>query len=262
MKGARGESWFTVESIDAETFAISEYGHWEKVHSYLLIGRDRAALIDTGTGIGRIEAVAHSLTDRPVLVLTTHCHWDHIGGHGAFVDIAVHQDDRAWLEEGLPVSAEVVRRQVVKEAFTAKPPEDFDINSYVPPTCEVTRVLRDGDAIDLGGRKLRVLHTPGHSPGHVCFHEEARGYLATGDLLYDGILYANYPSTDPRAFALSIARVSRMANIKRLLPGHNNLDLPTGRAGETRKTFETIEARGELRHGTGLHRVGSVAVLL
>lgn len=74
--------WFTVERIDAQTFAISEYQHWEETHCYLLCGQDRSALIDTGLGVSNIQCVVDRLTTLPVTVLTTHVHWDHIGGHG------------------------------------------------------------------------------------------------------------------------------------------------------------------------------------
>ncbi|ANF47463.1 hypothetical protein AZK53_17820 [Priestia megaterium] len=48
------DSWFTVQTIDDKTYAISECGHWEKVHSFLLIGENKAVLIDTGLGIDSI----------------------------------------------------------------------------------------------------------------------------------------------------------------------------------------------------------------
>ncbi len=84
------KNWFTVEPIDRDTFAISEWKHWEETHSYLLRGSDRAVLIDTGLGVSDIKQVVDSLTSLPIQVVTTHVHWDHIGGHGHFRDIAVH----------------------------------------------------------------------------------------------------------------------------------------------------------------------------
>lgn len=76
--------WFTVTSIDSQTFVISEYKHWEETHCYLLCGRERAILIDTGLGVSNIKAVVDSLSSLPLMVVTTHVHWDHIGGHGYF----------------------------------------------------------------------------------------------------------------------------------------------------------------------------------
>ena len=86
-------NWFTVEKIDAHTFAISEYKHWEETHCYLLCGTERAVLIDTGLGVANIKNVVENLTDLPIVVLTTHAHWDHIGGHKYFKDFAIHENE-------------------------------------------------------------------------------------------------------------------------------------------------------------------------
>ena len=100
MMGLVDGTWFTVETIDNRTFAISEYGHWEKAHSFLLIGEDKAALIDTGLGIDNIKRIADKLTRLPIIVITTHVHWDHIGSHGEFDSILVHEAERDWLVHG------------------------------------------------------------------------------------------------------------------------------------------------------------------
>lgn len=62
-------NWFTVEQVDFQTFAISEYKHWEETHCYLLFGQKRAILIDTGLGVSNIKNVVDSLTKLPVEVL-------------------------------------------------------------------------------------------------------------------------------------------------------------------------------------------------
>jgi glyoxylase-like metal-dependent hydrolase (beta-lactamase superfamily II) len=77
------------------------------------------------------------------------------------------------------------------------PPDGYDVNNYEFFQGTPTRVLHDGDTIDLGYRIITLLHTPGHSPGHMCFLESARGYLFTGDVVYKDTLFAYYPSTDP-----------------------------------------------------------------
>ncbi|MCY9414827.1 MBL fold metallo-hydrolase, partial [Bacillus haynesii] len=88
------DQWFTVTKLDECTYAISEYGHWENVHSYLLIGVKEAVLIDTGLGIGSMKTVTDGLTDLPVSVITTHVHWDHIGSHGEYQRIYVHEAEK------------------------------------------------------------------------------------------------------------------------------------------------------------------------
>ena len=83
-------NWFTIEKIDNDTYAISEYKHWEQTHCYLLLGKQKSILIDTGLGIENIKTVVSSITDKPIQVITTHVHWDHIGGHKYFNDICVY----------------------------------------------------------------------------------------------------------------------------------------------------------------------------
>lgn len=244
--------WFTIEKIDDETYAISEYGHWEKVHSYLLIGASSALLIDTGLGIGNIKNEVDKLTKLPVKVVTTHVHWDHIGGHALFRDIYVHENDAEWLRHGIPTPIAAIRKSIISEPFSKDAPLGFDINNYVIYKGEPSGVLKDNDIIDIGGRKVRVLHTPGHSPGHICLFEEEKGYLYTGDLVYKGTLFAFYPSTDPVLFKESIDKISSLRGIKKILPGHNDLNIEPELVGRIKNAFSTIQDRGLLKQGSGL----------
>lgn len=246
--------WFTVEKIDGDTYAISEYGHWEKVHSYLLIGKTYALLIDTGLGIGNIKEEVDSLTDLPVKVVTTHVHWDHIGGHGLFDDISVHKDDAEWMKDGIPMPISVIRNSVIKEPFSKVPPKEFDINKYNIYTGNPRRLLTDNDIIDIGSRKIKVLHTPGHSPGHICLLEEDRGYLYTGDLIYSGTLFAFYPSTDPMQFKQSVDRISHLSDIRKVFPSHNDLNVPVNIIEKVKDAFGYIEKRGLLMQGSGVFK--------
>ena len=75
------DNWFTIDQVDESTYIISENRHWEETHCYLLIGNDRALLIDTGLGISNIYEQVRKLTHKPVAAVATHIHWDHIGGH-------------------------------------------------------------------------------------------------------------------------------------------------------------------------------------
>ena len=97
------KDWFTVEKIDNSTFAISEYKHWEETHCYLLCGNEKAILIDTGLGVANIKKIVDSLTKLPIMVVTTHIHWDHIGGHKFFDNIAVHEAEKDWLAVKFPI---------------------------------------------------------------------------------------------------------------------------------------------------------------
>ena len=121
------DDWFTLERIDEDTDILSEYRHWEETHCYLLRGRERSLLIDTGLGICDIRQAVDRLTDRPVAAVATHIHWDHIGGHRYFPEFYAHEAELNWLSGGFPLSVEAVRAMVADRCCL---PGDFDVSRY------------------------------------------------------------------------------------------------------------------------------------
>lgn len=180
-----------------------------KVHSFLLIGLEESVLIDTGLGIDNIKRITDQLTNLPIKVITTHVHTDHIGCHGKFEEIYVHPNDEDWLVNGIKgVSIEQIRKDVSRD-ITLPLPKNFNPDTYYPFQGKPTGLLQDGDTIELENRTLTIIHTPGHSPGHISVFDETRGYLFTGDLLYDKTpIYAFYPSTNPVDLLNSLERIS------------------------------------------------------
>lgn len=240
-------NWFTIDHIDADTHVISEYRHWEETHCYLLNGKERSLLIDTGLGICDISAEVGKLTGTPVTAAATHIHWDHVGGHKYYPDFCAHEAELNWLNGEFPLTMDTIRGMVTDRCEL---PDGYDVNGYEFFQGKPARVLRDGDIIDIGGRALRVLHTPGHSPGHMCFFEEARGYLFTGDLVYKDVLFAYYPSTDPEAYLSSLERIAALP-VKRVFPGHHSLDVQPEILARIRDAFRRLKAGGKLHHGAG-----------
>ncbi len=253
----RMSDWFTVDRLAPDTFAISEYKHWEETHCYLLCGHASALLIDTGLGIGNIKEVTDLLTSLSVLVATTHVHWDHIGGHRYYKDFAVHDAERFWLADSFPLPLSIVKHNLI-----CKPcdfPLDFDLGRYQIFQGTPQRILQDEDTIDLGSRVLTVLHTPGHSPGHCCFYEPERGYLFSGDLIYSGCLDAFYPTTDPILFWKSVQKV-RNLNIGRVFPGHHRMDIPVSIISEIESAFRGLSEAGNLEQGAGTFDFGTFQI--
>lgn len=250
--------WFTLEQADEQTYIISEYRHWEETHCYLLCGHDRALLIDTGLGIGKIHEVVRTLTDKPVTAVATHVHWDHIGGHKDFPEFYAHSAELDWLNGQFPLPVQAVRSMVARDCAL---PAGFDVGSYEIFQGTPARLLQDGDCIELGGRTVQVLHTPGHAPGHLCFWEEERGYLFSGDLIYKGTLYADYPSTDPAAYLDSLEKVAELP-VKRVFPGHHSLDASPELLTEMRSALRKLDAEQKLCHGSGVFRFDSWAIQL
>ncbi|MEJ8305587.1 MBL fold metallo-hydrolase [Saccharibacillus sacchari] len=255
------DHWFTVQRIDERTYAISEYGHWEKVHSFLLLGERKAALIDTGLGIDNIKRITDRLTDLPIDVLTTHVHTDHIGSHGRFERLYVHELDRDWLEKGIAgLTLEQIRRDIGRDITRPLPP-GFDPRTYAPFRGKATGTLADGDVVELGGRSLTACHTPGHSPGHLSFFEAAAGYLFTGDLLYDETpVYAFYPSTSPVDLIASWEKIAALPNVVRVFGSHNTLGLAPDILGRAEAAAEYLRDRDLAKFGTGIHRFDGFSV--
>lgn len=248
------DPWFTVQKLDTDTYAISEYGHWEKVHSFLLLGDRRAALIDTGLGIDSMKRITDQLTDLPIIVLTTHVHWDHIGSHSEYDHICVHEADADWLRHGIKgLPMERIRKDVARD-ITKPVPGTFDPFTYRPYQGESTQLLRDGDKVDLGGRMLTIYHTPGHSPGHICVHDPKKGYLFTGDLLYTGTpVYAFYPSTNPAHLVNSLERIAYIAPVTQVIGSHNQLGLDPAILEEVKRAVHHLRENDLAKYGTGTH---------
>lgn len=251
-------NWFTMEQIDKDTFIISEYRHWEETHCYLLNGADKSLLIDTGLGICNIYDEVVKLTDKPVTAVATHIHWDHIGGHRYFPDFYAHGEELDWLNGAFPLTLETIKDMVVDRCDL---PEGYDVDTYEFFQGMPSKLVQDNDVIDLGGRSIRILHTPGHSPGHLCFWEEDRGYLFTGDLVYKDTLFAYYPSTDPESYLCSLERLAALPATK-IFPAHHSLDIQPEIIVRMRDEFRKLEAEGKLHHGSGTFEYGDWAVWL
>lgn len=251
------KDWFSVEKIDTDTFVISEYKHWEETNCYLLVGTNQAVLIDTGLGIANIRSIVESITSLPILVITTHIHWDHIGGHKHFEDIAVYEKEVEWLSEEFPIPL-----QMVKKNLTLKPcnfPNGFEIGDYSIFQGQPTCIMHDSDIIHLGNRNLKVIHTPGHSPGHCCFYEEDRGYLYSGDLIYSGCLDAFYPTTDPFDFMQSVNKI-RNLQITKILPAHHCLNLRADFIDDVANAFNRLYCQNKLHQGNGIFDFGDFQI--
>lgn len=250
--------WFTIEHIDSNTHIISEYRHWEENHSYLLNGAECSLLIDTGLGIVNIHDEVMRLTDKPIIAIATHIHWDHIGGHKYFPNFYAHSNELNWLNDEFPLSLDQIKSYVVERCEL---PNEFNIDEYEFFQGNPTRILNDNDTIDLGGRIIRIIHTLGHSPGHMCLYEEDKGYLFTGDLVYKDRLLAYYPSTDPAAYLDSIEKVAALSPNK-IFPAHHSLDIEPEILSRMQYAFASLNSEGKLCHGSGVIEFGDWSIWL
>jgi glyoxylase-like metal-dependent hydrolase (beta-lactamase superfamily II) len=268
-----GMSWHTIAQVEENVYRISEpLGTIEPrfgvttINMYLVVGQDRAVLIDSGMGIGEVSAEIGTLTSQPCSVLNTHYHWDHIGANSLFSECAIHEAEVELVAQEPDVRS--VREVLQSSAARAVLPAHFDPTTYRVIPKPATRVLHDHDKIDLGGRVLRVLHTPGHSPGHVVYLDEASGLLFTGDTAYRGPLFACFEGSNPADFAQSVKRLSRLPGVRLICPGHNDLITIPGWLNELADCVEAAvsgQAVGQLRDGFIVgreYRFGALSVWL
>ena len=213
--------WFEVYLVRPGVFAISEPRQFEEVISYLIIGERRALLWDTGMGIDRITPVVQHLTARPVIVLNSHTHPDHIGSNFEFKEVwAVQTEFTQQNSKGL--SDADVKNWVAPENICGDLPPHFKASAHQIRPFSIARYVKDGEMIDLGGRKLEVLHTPGHTPDSLCLLDREGRVLFTGDTFYPGPLYLYSPEANFDTFVKSVNRLAQLVNsVDVLLTGHN-----------------------------------------
>ena len=176
--------------IDEHTWEGNGYQVYNE-SVYLVEGEDRAVLIDAGAVMPHLDQAVAALTDKPVMLALTHGHGDHVGGIGCFPEVWIHPEDVTMIVGG-------------SNPYQGK-----------------IHHLEDGLVIDLGGRQLEVLHTPGHTSGSVTFFDKERHYGFSGDAFGSTnlLLFTN-------SFRILINTCTRTAEymqkngIDKLYPGH------------------------------------------
>lgn len=222
------QPWFAVREVEPDVYLVCEPPH---VNSYLVVGSERAMLLDTGMGISDIKAVVDGITDLPILVVNSHHHFDHIGGnhlfneraiHAAGVDLVQQETPPDWCSGNMAYIAGMLERVSVYEELdrayfrlltadtSPRPlPAGFDAAEWRIVPCAPTKALHDGDVIDLGGWMLRVFHTPGHSIDSICLFDQTRGVLFGGDTIMTGPIYTHLPGGNVGDLARSVRQLMR-----------------------------------------------------
>lgn len=164
----------SVSELAYNTFLINEY---RMDAMFLLVGTEKALLIDTGTGVFDLPEMLKILTDKPVMVAITHGHVDHAGGAGWFDKIYLHPDD---FNQASTIPYEQRKGYAGMLAMNPTAPVTPDDTVRFDSFPEMLP-LHEGEVIDLGGRKVVVYETPGHTPGGLSFLDVRERIIYTGD---------------------------------------------------------------------------------
>jgi glyoxylase-like metal-dependent hydrolase (beta-lactamase superfamily II) len=217
------QEWFDVYRLGEGTFAIYEPNQFEEAISYLVLGEERGALIDAGTGIGDMRQVVEELTDLPVICVLTHEHYDHIGNAHRFDEIVAFDNEDSLIRLKQGRSNDSLQGYLTDEYLWKPLPVGFDRSTWTIPPLEPDSVVREGDNIDLGKRSLEVIYTPGHSPGSMCLLDAGNRILFTSDHFYPGPLYAHAADVDIDDYIASNEKIAaRVAEYDRVCAGHND----------------------------------------
>lgn len=224
--------WYDVEVVADGVVMIAEAPETLRSNVFVVRGDKAVLVIDTSVGVGDLRGLVETLADQPPRVALTHSHWDHIGNAHQFTDVAIHPhertpDGRVTIDG---VTDEFVDRptEFVADHTTAglSFPDGFDPASYrIPPAPDVS-VIEDGTTVDLGGRRLELLHLPGHSPGHTGVLDRANGLLFGGDIVHlDRGVYAHFKDSSLPAYLDSLETLLDLRDdgaYDTLLTAHND----------------------------------------
>ena len=210
--------WFKAGQVAKNVWRIDDNG---SDNMYLVEGTEKALLIDTGTGIGDLRLFVSSLTRLPIIVINTHGHPDHCGSDYQFGEVYAHPADFEMIRN---FCSDEYHNDAVTKAKSQNP--DF-LPEIVKnePELKLPRLIpiKEGHIFNLGGRKLEVIESPGHTRGSICLLDCKNKLLFTGDndntlvwmFLKDSLPLEEYLNT-------LVLLQKRTGEYSTLLPGHGN----------------------------------------
>lgn len=201
--------WFSKSIVDDKTTMLTE----PFVHDYVraniwhLRGRDVDLLVDTGMGICPLAPEIETPAGKPLLVVATHIHLDHVGSLHEFPLRAGPRQSAAQFDSMDDAVTYAYMFHDLEDAVSKLPSPGWRAADYVIPPAPLTRILDEGDVVDLGDRQFRVLHLPGHSPDSIALFDEADGLFFSGDAIYDETLIDSLPDSDRAAYRRTMQRL-------------------------------------------------------
>lgn len=208
MLRVKAEEWYSVSKVSNDIRLISELHITEfyRCNIWHVRGRQTDALIDSGMGVVSLREHVPLVTEKSLIAIASHTHFDHIGCHHEFENRCVHSAEADLLAAPTRKNT-LADPYVTDEIFTALPPVPYLSSTYSVKAAAANTLVEDGDVIDLGNRQLEVIHTPGHSPGGIALWELATATLFSGDIVYDGPLIEDTYHANAKDYYASMKRL-------------------------------------------------------
>lgn len=259
------DSWFEVYRVAPGVAAIYEPHQSEETIGYLIAGEKRALLFDTGMGIGDLKALTAELTKLPIVVLNSHTHDDHVGGNWQFS--TVYSMDTAFSRRNAEGSRAAAQAEIGPGEICGALPKGFDRENYRTRPWKIAAWVHDGEQIELGGRSLQVIATPGHTPDAISLFDRAHGLLFTGDTYYPGTIWLFRPETDLDAYGKSVRTLAALApEVRQVLGAHNVPTAPSSVLSQLANAFAMVRAGkappSPAGDGKVTYKIGEISFLL
>ncbi|MCP4131978.1 MAG: MBL fold metallo-hydrolase [bacterium] len=205
------DNYYAVTYIDKKTIAIGQPRYHHLNYSYLLLGEKKALLFDAGSGTRPLKPLIKKLTDLPVTVMVSHIHYDHSGNMGEFKKLAL-------------LDIKFFKKQLANGMFTPTKSQHLGFTEELPlPTVRISQWVKPGSTFDLGNRKIKIFHTPSHTPGSMMLFDKERNQIFIGDFLYNGKLFTFLPGVSLASYYKTTGKLlSRLNNKTKLYLGHSS----------------------------------------
>ncbi len=214
--------WFSSREVASGVFHIEEtaYRADYRCNIFLIRGRDFDVIIDSGLGLFSLREFLSPLSPDPILI-ASHAHYDHLGSNWEFQELWAHPNEAEILAH--PTRENTLGARFLETADFSPPPfPGFDASHWQPRPAPATRLLRDGEILNLGDRQLEVIHAPGHSQGLICLWDEQSRALFSTDAVYDGEIFDFLPCSDIPAYIETMKRL-RALPVEVAFPCHNEI---------------------------------------
>ena len=240
---------FVVLMMPGNVLAIAEPLHEQCIISFMIFGQDMILLLDTCTGLLNLREVVDYYAPYSVTVLNSHDHFDHIGGNAQFDDVWCYDLPSAihHLTNGPTETKQAEILDSTKPVQLLFKHDGYEIPEKIQGKAP-TGTVKDGQIIDLGGRKLEVIHTPGHQPSCIMLLDRENKLLFTGDMFYPGPMYCMFDDSSFPDYVKSIrkaADLTKELGISKVYTSHN---APAADAEDLRRFADYLEGieKGEI----------------
>ncbi len=228
-------SWLKADKVAEGVWRIDDH---KSDNMYLVEGSDKALLIDTGLGVAKLADFVKTLTSKPVTVVNTHGHQDHAGGDYQFKAVYAHPADFEYIQKSELTDAR--KGRIERSTKESPSPDLVPVEDALKAPLAELMPLKDGFVFDLGGRKLEVIHVPGHTPGEIVLLDAAHKIVFSGDN-DNALVWLFLPMSLPlETYLQSLQKLQKRAGeFETIYPGHGGA-LPRAFVAEQIACVESI----------------------